>query len=445
MSWHGIASWTTHLRSENETAQRNSERSRGRVASVPRAPPRERASLAIDRAFIDWIAYPASSGGACPGYLHHTWTLYHADKSHLLLTHAVRALAFGNQRGAPDDEGKPFSQRARACYGAALTHLRLLISSAALEQLACEDVIAAILLIDNWELLYSTRTDIRGCHAGALSYILTLYDQSPPKTEAHFSWWLALSYRSLLHYVLERKKPTQHHLDILRQLDPALPWARMMLDTWEIGILCAEAGHLLARWQEDEMRADAPTARSLVTRINTFVMSANRWHQGAEHTPGLRDTHYWYPCSLFERPVATDYSQTCTPDGSSQCRSSIHEPWVAAMCTSYWACILILQDCLIEFLESCQSYGLVTPSEPRVAPIQGEYTRVRRLTATVFQTIPSVISRPANSSSGQGVALHRLFALFPLSVIASIPSASPAHRDLAANWRVRLRSAHSLD
>ena len=103
---------------------------------------------AVDRFFINWTVYP-DNDGVSPGHMHHIHALYvHAPPVSILWL-AVRALAYADLK-YETVSGTPFNIKAREYYGAALHQLRVYASEQ--QRLVNDQVLAAVLLIDNFEV-----------------------------------------------------------------------------------------------------------------------------------------------------------------------------------------------------------------------------------------------------------------------------------------------------
>ena len=174
------------FRDERETAQRNSERarretsdpapafsydvrpsqspseqpldpslrlqyswlSRKMLANVAGPLDKDFGARAVDRFFINWTVYP-DNDGVSPGHMHHIHALYvHAPPVSILWL-AVRALAYADLK-YETVSGTPFNIKAREYYGAALHQLRVYANEQ--QRLVNDQVLAAVLLIDNFEV-----------------------------------------------------------------------------------------------------------------------------------------------------------------------------------------------------------------------------------------------------------------------------------------------------
>ena len=125
---------------------------RSALATLPEPLKRDVNTRAVDRFFVNWILHPGSSG-VSPGHLHDLPLLYKDSAPGSVLWLSVRALAFADMKTVHDGN-IPFSVKARKHYGAALIRMR----EAAMDQQALADdrTLAALLLIDNFEVCQSS-------------------------------------------------------------------------------------------------------------------------------------------------------------------------------------------------------------------------------------------------------------------------------------------------
>ena len=118
------------------------------IADVPGPLKKDLETRAVDRFFVNWTLYPLNDE-ASTGYMHDLPMLYLSAPPKSILWQAVRAVAFADMKHASAGESN-FYIMARQHYGATLSRIR----AAALEEqeLANDYVLAAILLIDNFEV-----------------------------------------------------------------------------------------------------------------------------------------------------------------------------------------------------------------------------------------------------------------------------------------------------
>lgn len=118
------------------------------LAEVPRSLERDVETRAVDRFFINWTLYPGNDG-VSPGHMHNLYPLYLNALPGSVLWLAVRAVAWADMRHESVGD-TPFNIKARQYYGAALSRLR--VAAYEEQRLANDQVLAAILLIDNFEV-----------------------------------------------------------------------------------------------------------------------------------------------------------------------------------------------------------------------------------------------------------------------------------------------------
>ena len=104
---------------------------------------------ALDRFFVNWTLYPLNDG-VSPGYMHDLPMLYLSATPESVLWLAVRAVAFADMKHATVGE-IGFYIMARQHYGAALSRIRAAAHEE--QELTNDHILAATLLIDNFEIL----------------------------------------------------------------------------------------------------------------------------------------------------------------------------------------------------------------------------------------------------------------------------------------------------
>jgi hypothetical protein len=103
---------------------------------------------AVDRFFLNWTLHP--NDGVSPGHMHDLPMLYLSAPPESILWLAVRAMAFADMRHSRSED-TPFTTKALRHYGAALSLLRTIAVDE--QSLADDRVLAALLLVDNFEVL----------------------------------------------------------------------------------------------------------------------------------------------------------------------------------------------------------------------------------------------------------------------------------------------------
>ena len=83
------------------------------------------------------------------GFMHDLPAFFFDAKPDSVLWLAVRALAFADMRNESAEDA-PFSTKARQHYGAALSRMRTMVTDG--QELGSDDVLYAMLLVDNFEV-----------------------------------------------------------------------------------------------------------------------------------------------------------------------------------------------------------------------------------------------------------------------------------------------------
>ena len=160
---------------------------RNAVSQMPEPLKRDLQSRAVDRFFVNWILYPGNSG-LFPGHLHIIPALYHAAASDSVLHCAVRALAFADMPKDSRDQASSYHTKAQNCYGLALTRMRELASDES--SIVDDHVLAALLLIDNFEVGEGFQSSLNLLLTALLAYVLgswQAFGQSLRRIQTHFT------------------------------------------------------------------------------------------------------------------------------------------------------------------------------------------------------------------------------------------------------------------
>lgn len=114
---------------------------------------------AVDRFFVNWTLYPDNEQ-ISNGHMSNMQDLYISAPPQSVLWLAVRAVAYADMRNELST-GTSFSVKARQFYGAALSRLREVAYQG--QNLANDHMLAAILLIDNFEVTPSAPHSLDSC------------------------------------------------------------------------------------------------------------------------------------------------------------------------------------------------------------------------------------------------------------------------------------------
>lgn len=119
------------------------------LSQIPSVILRDIDTRAVERFFINWTLNP-DNDGISPGHMSDLPFLYSKSSQNSMLWFAVRAVAFADMY-RHSIGNYSFSNKALQHYGAALNRLRTLTQEK--EWLSDDSVLAALLLIDNFEVL----------------------------------------------------------------------------------------------------------------------------------------------------------------------------------------------------------------------------------------------------------------------------------------------------
>ena len=118
------------------------------LASIPRSMITDLDTSAVDRFFVNWTLYPRNDGLSL-GHMHSLQALYLSVPPESVLWLAVRAMAFADIR-RNSTSGMEYHIKARRHYGKALTRIRESVDGS--REALDDSVLAAVLLIDDFEV-----------------------------------------------------------------------------------------------------------------------------------------------------------------------------------------------------------------------------------------------------------------------------------------------------
>ena len=121
------------------------------LATIPTSLTLDRDTRAVDRFFVNWTLYPRNDGLSL-GHMHTLQSLYLSVPPESVLWLAVRAMAFADIRQC-STFGNEYHIKARRHYGKALTCMRECVDDS--REALDDPVLAAVLLIDDFEVLDS--------------------------------------------------------------------------------------------------------------------------------------------------------------------------------------------------------------------------------------------------------------------------------------------------
>lgn len=415
---------------------------------------RDQDMRAVERFFLDWVMYPCCTMGVCPGYLASIPALYHGSRKNDLLHWTVQAMAYSTARMCRADDGVSFEVKARTCYGKAVQCLRNRVALSSSQSLYNDEILASILLLDQWELTYANRNTLCGSHGPILLHILAQGPNLQATSAASAPLSQAASYRLLCHLLMANEEEKLQQLSISFDWDGSALYNYMVADVFHIVELRAEirAFTLLMDTRSENNFCSRKTQvkfADLVSRVRNFVSRPPQWVWDIPNS--------WKPWhanldDIYDSAVTCDILQRRLglPDQSVL---KFHGLWVACMWASHWACLILLHDSLVDAIKrqnkphpeahSGFGYHLTSTGEDEAA--------CRRHAVDIFQAIPFIMGHvttrhPSHQPSCEsGRMLARLFALFPLFVLESSPSVTVKQRVAATNIKRWLQEGHQIN
>lgn len=402
----------------------------------------------MERFFVDWIMYPSCADNSCPGYLSSTPEMYHATDASPFFLWTVRALACSNGRGGRNSDGTSLDIQAQTYYGNAIHRLRDLIATVPPGDLVQDSIVTAILLLDNWELIYGRRGQIPGSHGAFLFHILSQPQPRPRPSRLALSAciWRVANYRLVLHLIMSNEEEKLVRLPRLYEVREDGPYTRIVSDAFKIGLFRAEIRTLLS---SVERRETSPARRDRAARLADVLtrcrhlLSNALWDVPETWTFQRVDLEQIYGageiCAILQQRLGLP----------NQSVLQFHSLWIACMWTSYWALLILLHNSVADAMKQSGTSALLAALVDDASTAEGEETAARQRASDVLSALPYIMGHfpPesfARSSCESGRMLARLFALFPLFVLETSPSMTPTQKLAATNIRSWLQDGHKI-
>jgi hypothetical protein len=448
------------------------------LATVPEPLRRDLDQRAVDRFFVNWTLYPRNDGFSASGggYMPDLYSLHERIKPSSVLWLAVRAVAFADMARTnvsvyPGGGAESFQTKARRHYGAALAKLRQDISDP--EKMRCDCVLAALLLIDNFEVVYLGRDNPIGPHSEAVRHMLNARGEEQFLSRTKFRWWQVASQHLIQRLLLLGEPPDRQLLAWMGKLNANLPDNRIWSDALQMIALNAETKAFLDQARRSASPDDSTSshvklsaAQALVGRIQSLLDETD-----AAVTAMATD---W-------RPIESDPEHMAPPDDGS-IRSSSPIPdfpcpiylrysdiWIAHVWNLHAAAQIFLRETLVDLINltmalrraisdprtsSEKGKGLTTPSftpDPEAsARIAHQRHAISRLSTAIVESYPPLLGWKyrdrgiAPYAPPQGKMAGRLFSLSSMWVVRSARMTSGTHKRVAGEVIDWINSHHVL-
>ncbi|ORY56412.1 uncharacterized protein BCR38DRAFT_469504 [Pseudomassariella vexata] len=387
-------------------------------------------TCALDRFFVNWTLHPCNHG-VSPGHMDQLPRLYLSAAPGSVLWHAIRAVAFADMRYRTiSARGEtPFHIRAWQQYGEALKAMRALALGVN-EGVADDSCLAAILLIDNFELMYLARNGPLGPHSDAIRYILHTRGDSQLLDRSGFALWRIAHHRLQSRQLLLREEP---------DAEQTAAAANKLLDESNMhrkdGMMPLFPDAVLQR------------AKLLVSSIRELNASVDSW--------AAKLTGVWKPEVKDPRSIPiSQVEEGGFPVPRFPCPRflSYHDICLAYLWNPHAASQLVLRESLVDVIRYISSLGPLEEGDEAEAEtfIEEEKAAVEWLSSVIIRSLPPLLGfthrqegrRP--HSFTQGKMAGRLFSLFSMWVVERAQFTSVLHKQTAREVTAWINSSHRL-
>ena len=407
---------------------------------IPGPLKRDLETRAVDRFFVNWTLYPRNDGMSL-GYMYDLPTLYNSAPSESTLWHAIRAIAFADIKYERDKD-VTFSYKARKSYGAALKSIRQIATD---DQILLSDtILAALLLIDEFEILYLARTELLGPHRDAIRHIMHARGFEQLLGRSSFALWRVALSRLQFRQVLLREAPDTEQIAWVDKLNTDHPDVRITADVLHMSILSAKARSLIQTTDPGSTSSQkVEEAESLQREYQNLITAMNAWT--------LETTETWKPKE--SSPQLIEHARDMNHPPSIRVpyfpfprMLSYHDIWIAYMWNCHAACQLFFREALVNLINykaTLQGEALDQDEEGR---IQAQRDAINELSGTIIRSFPPLLGYEAGVQSfAQGKMVGRFFSLFSMWIVQRAQFTSPQHKQTAfevTNW---INSQHRLE
>ncbi|KAF2102463.1 hypothetical protein NA57DRAFT_63397 [Rhizodiscina lignyota] len=408
---------------------------------------RDLEARAVERFFINWTLHP-SNHGVSPGHMHDLPMLFLGAPPDSILWHAVRAVAFADMRNESSGDS-PFYVKSRLHYGAALNRTRMILHDQ--QDLSNDRVLSAILLIDNFELMYLMRTDPVGPHSEAIKHILHSRGDGQLYDSAQFSLWRLAHHRLLSRQVLLREQPDPEQIAWVSKLNVDRPDLHICADVLHMNILSAAAKKLTQTIDDTEpiRGGKLEQAKQMTQEMLNLIETIESWT--------LEMTGVWKPKIEDTQSIAKPQDVGESPNfpiPHFPCPRFLRyqDIWLAYMWNFYAASQIVLRESLTDVVTYAATLlNQEEPDENGMSVIQKQRGRVDMLSAAIIRSFPMLLGfthrheRPGGPRVlQQGKMAGRLFSLFSMWVVQKAQFTSSQHKQTASEVISWINFRHGL-
>ncbi|KIW26162.1 hypothetical protein, variant [Cladophialophora immunda] len=402
------------------------------LAEVPGPLKRDVETRAVARFFVNWTLYPGNDG-VVPGHMHDLYPLYLSAPPGSVLWLAVRAVACADMRHESVGD-TPFHIKARQYYGAALNGLRVVAHEE--HRLASDQVLAAILLIDNFEKMYLARIGPLGPHRDAIKHILHSGGNDYLFNQSSFALGCLAHKRLQARQILLREEPDPEQIMWVSKLNVDQPDIHITADVLHMNILFAAAKKLTESGEEvgSSLEEKVEQSTQLAHSIQNLIASIESWTSAMT---GLWKPEVTDPQQIAQPREMDEPFDLPIPHFPYARMLSYHNLWLGCLWNFHAASQIVLRESLVDVINYGATIHGREPDRENMERIHTEQEAVDKLSSVIMWSIPLLLgftrrydSHPRSPPPGKMVG--RLFCLCSMWVIQKARFTSLEHKQTAS-------------
>lgn len=405
-------------------------------------------SRAVDHLFVNWVMH-RSNEDLSVGYMDDLPDLFLGAARESILWYIVRATALADMKQQRGLDDVSFARKALQYYGAALRKLRNVAEDE--ENLANDSVLAAVLLVDSFEVRYTLAHDARpltidvesmylgrieplGPHTAAVKYILRARGDKQFQDISRFGLWRVAHERLQARQMFCGEEPDREQVGWVCRLDTAVINLHVSSDIHRINMLTSAASKLTlgGRTPEVEMTKKVQHATALATDMLNLIISIENWTEATNEN--------WKP-ELIDLDLSRSRKiqlSSAAPVLEFRCPQmlSYRDIWQAYICNFHLAGQIVLREALIgvvNFRSALQAKGWSLADMELTA---SQYRAIEKLSSSIGRSMPQLLGfarkdiHPPHALP-QGKIAGRYFCLFSMAVIQHARFTSHRHKEAA--------------
>lgn len=353
--------------------------------------------------------------------------LYTTAQPGSILWNAGRAMAFADLK---DFNGGSFAVKARQSYGAALTRMRLIANDS--KKLTQDGILAALLLIDKFELIYLSRRELLGPHKNALKHILYFRGEEHFQDRVHTEFWRAAQQRLQAQRITQRDDSEDEQLSWISKPNASLPDLHVCVDVEKMVVLCSAGRKLM---QESDAVHEAKRASELLKKMREVVDSMQSW--GPQVDDGWRPQRVdIYPAKEGESPATSRFTMSPMLQYS--------DPWLAYKWNFHAASQIVLRQSMVEIMEHSSNLQDVEEDSNAEEIAAMEEATIQLATTIIGSCVPLLGFSKETSLHTRGKMAKRFFAVCALWVVQQARFTSTEQKETATEVLEWIDRTHRL-